>query len=76
MRKDVQNDRLVNDALFGACNLISENVDVRSHFSWEIIALLSWDLFEYTPRFNILVLKMVQTKLKRSSSNDTLCFKI
>ena len=61
MRVNIEDDRLVNDALLRAGHLVCENIDALSNLL-EFKELFARNFFEDSPRLG-LVMEMVESKL-------------
>lgn len=70
MRVHLKNDRLVNNVLVGTAHLVSQVNNVVSHLL-EVSELLALDLVGEDSEGSSSLVHMVETQLKRSSSDDT-----
>jgi hypothetical protein len=68
----IEHDGLVDDTAFSTCNFVSQRDNVSLNLVGEVIELLAWNFLEDTPRLGVLILNVIQTQLKWSSSNHTL----
>ena len=75
MRINIENDRFIDYTTFSSGNFVCQCNNIAFDLIWEVVELFAWYLLKYTPWLGALLLNMIQTEFKWSSSDDTL-FKI